>query len=123
MSSSSQLRAERAKYYTFREQVNQFANKLLQSYTVYQNAHEKIKEAYKIDGDAGDKGVIKYSYESLKESYELLNGSTIPSINSKIDSLSHQIRAAEAKEEEEERKAKEEAEAKKKASASDYVIY
>ena len=68
MATSSQLRAERQRYYTFREQVTQFAAKLLESYTMYNSAHDKLKEAYKIDGEAGDSGILKSSYDSLKES-------------------------------------------------------
>lgn len=121
MATSSQLRAERQRYYTFREQVTQFAAKLLESYTMYNSAHDKLKEAYKIDGEAGDSGILKSSYDSLKESYNLLNNTTIPAINNKIDNLSHQIRVTEAKEEEEAEK-KQEEEAAKRRAASDYVV-
>lgn len=121
MSTSSQLRYTRSTYYTFKEQVNRFAAKLLESCTEYQASYEKLKEAYKLDEEAGDSGILKSSYESLKENYNLLITTTIPAINNKIDNLSYQIRVAEAKEEEEE-KAKEEEEAKRKAS-NNYTSY
>lgn len=115
MASSQQLKAERSKYYVFREQVNTLATKILESYNQYYNVHNKIKEAYTVDGEAGDKGVIKKSYEQVKQNYDLLINNTLPAINNKIDSLSAQIRAAEQKEEEEEKRAEEEL-AKQKAN-------
>ena len=108
MATSSQLKAERSKYYVFREQVNTLATKVLESYNQYYSVHNKIKEAYTIDGEPGDKGVIKKSYEQVKQNYDVLINNTLPAINNKIDSLSAQIRAAEQKEQEEEKRAEEE---------------
>ena len=102
MATSDQLKAERSRYYVFREQVNTLATKTLESYNQYYSVHNKIKEAYLVDGESGDKGVIKKSYEQVKQNYDLLINTTLPAINNKIDSLSAQIRAAEQKEEEEE---------------------
>lgn len=101
MSTSTQLRHVRATYYAFKEQVDRFAAKLLESYTEYRSSYEILKETYKIDEEAGDSGILKSSYESLKENYNLLTNVTIPAINNKIDNLSYQIRVAEAEEEEE----------------------
>ena len=62
--------------------------------------------------------MISKDIKKLKESYDLLINNTLPAINSKIDSLSSQIRAAEQREEKEaEKKAEEE---KAKAEARQY---
>ena len=115
MATSDQLKSERSRYYVFREQVNTLATKTLESYNQYYSVHNKIKEAYLVDGESGDKGVIKKSYEQVKQNYDLLINNTLPAINNKIDSFSAQIRAAEQKEEEEEKRAEEEL-AKQKAN-------
>ncbi len=101
MISSIQLRNERAEYYTFREKVNNLAQELLTSYTSFLNTYNMLNDAYQIDEEAGDRGIIKNSYQALKDNYDLLVGTTIPAINNKIDNLSHQIRQVEIKEEEE----------------------
>lgn len=114
--SSQQLRNERSKYYVFREQTNTLATKILESYNQYNSVHTKISETYQINSEAGDLGIISKDIKKIKESYDLLINNTLPAINSKIDSLSSQIRAAEQREEEEaEKKAEEE---RAKASAT-----
>ncbi len=112
--SSQQLKNERSKYYVFREQTNTLATKMLESYNQYYSVHSKISETYQINSEAGDRGVISKDLKKLKENYDLLINNTLPAINSKIDSLSSQIRAAEQREDEEEKKAEE---AKAKAAA------
>ena len=114
--SSQQLRNERSRYYVFREQTNTLATKILESYNQYYSVHGKISESYQINSEPGDLGVMSKDIKKLKESYDLLINNTLPAINSKIDSLSSQIRAAEQREEEEaEKKAEEE---RAKASAT-----
>ena len=113
--SSQQLRNERSRYYVFREQTNTLATKLLESYNQYYSVHGKISESYQVNSEAGDLGVISKDIKKLKESYDLLINNTLPAINSKIDSLSSQIRAAEQREAE--NKAEEE---KAKATAKQY---
>jgi hypothetical protein len=116
--SSQQLKNERSRYYVFREQTNTLATKLLESYNQYYSVHGKISESYQVNSEAGDLGVISKDIKKLKESYDLLINNTLPAINSKIDSLSSQIRAAEQREEKEaEKKAEEE---KAKAEAKQY---
>ena len=119
--SSQELRNERSKYYVFREQTNTLATKMLESYNQYYSVHGKINESYQINSEAGDLGVISKDLKKLKESYDLLINSTLPAINSKIDNLSSQIRAAEQREEEEAEKKAEEARAKAQANTYDRI--
>lgn len=113
--SSQQLKNERSRYYVFREQTNTLATKLLESYNQYYSVHSKISESYQVNSEPGDLGVIAKDLKKLKESYDLLINSTLPAINSKIDRLSSQIRAAEQREEKEEEKKAEEERAKAEA--------
>ena len=108
MASSQQLRNERSKYYVFREQVNVLATKTLESYNQYYSVHKKLKEVYLINGSTGDKGVLSKDYAAIKTKYDILISNTLPAINSKIDRLTAQIRAAEQQEMEEAKRAEEE---------------
>lgn len=113
--SSQQLKNERSRYYVFREQTNTLANQILESYNQYYSVHTKIHETYQINSEAGDLGVISKDLKKLKSSYDLLINNTLPAINSKIDSLSSQIRSTELKEEQEAEKKAEEERAKEAA--------
>lgn len=115
MSTSSQLISERLRYYTFRDEVINLANKLLESYKLYYSASQHVESMYKVDEEPADRYKNKSSCESLKNSYDLLINTTIPAINSKIDNLSSSIKAAQAAEEAARRK-KEEERLKKESS-------
>ena len=116
--SSQQLKNERSKYYVFREKTNTLAKRMLESYNKYYNVQKLINEAYQVDGSGADKGVLAKEMQKLKDAYNLLINSTVPSITRKIDNLTYQIRQVEQREEtEEERRL---AEAKAKADASYY---
>ena len=93
MSTSSQLISERLRYYTFRDEVINLANKLLESYKLYYSASQYVESMYKVDEEPADRYKNKSSCESLKDSYDLLINTTIPAINSKIDNLSSSIKA------------------------------
>ena len=111
---SEQLKKERSKYYVFRERTNTLAKKILESYNQYYSVHKKLKEVYLINDSTGDKGVLSKDYTAIKAKYDILINNTLPAINSKIDRLTAQIRAAEQQEMEEAKRAEEEL-ARKKA--------
>ena len=116
MATSDELKYTRSKYYVFREQVNTLATKILEGYNQYYSVPKTLQESYQIDGESGDRKANQDNCNKVKESYDLLINTTIPAINSKIDSLNSQIKIAEQKEDEEEKK-KEEELAKQKAKA------
>ncbi len=100
MALSTDLMAERSRYYTFKDQVSNLARELLVSYNNLYKVSQHIKETYQVNNDSGDRGKFKNSCNALKSKYDLLVNSTIPAINNKIDELDSQINTALAEEEE-----------------------
>lgn len=113
---SEQLKKERSRYYVFRERTNTLAKKILESYNQYYSVQKLISESYQVNSESADQGVIAKDIRKLKESYDMLVGSTIPAINSKINNLTYQIKQIEQREETAAERAAEEARARAEAS-------
>ena len=113
---SEQLKKERSRYYVFREKTNTLAKKILESYNQYYSVQKLISESYQVNSESADQGVMAKDIRKLKESYDMLVGSTIPAINSKINNLTYQIKQIEQREETAAERAAEEARARAEAS-------
>lgn len=113
---SEQLKKERSRYYVFRERTNTLAKKILESYNQYYSVQKLISESYQVNSESADQGVMAKDIRKLKESYDMLVGSTIPAINSKINNLTYQIKQIEQREETAAERAAEEARARAEAS-------
>ena len=113
---SEQLKKERSRYYVFRERTNTLAKKILESYNQYYSVQKLISESYQVNSESADQGVMAKDIRKLKENYDMLVGSTIPAINSKINNLTYQIKQIEQREETAAERAAEEARARAEAS-------
>ncbi len=100
MASSSELRRKRNQYYTLLSNTNSVYNYVAQSYNEIENA-AKIGEHFSINDDSADGGEIKSVQGELENVKNYLNGTIIPEINNKINSLTREIAQAEAEEERE----------------------
>ena len=113
---SEQLKKERSRYYVFRERTNTLAKKILESYNQYYSVQKLISESYQVNSEPADQGVMAKDIRKIKECYDMLVGSTIPAINSKINNLTYQIKQMEQREETAAERAAEEARARAEAS-------
>lgn len=128
MASSSELKNQRSKYYTLRDNVYALINKVNIAYSNLVSI-DKIDDCFTIDNEPADGGIITTVKNNIGNIKDQLNNNVIPNINNKIDNLTSAIDTAIAREEaeeraEEERKEREkrekEKEQKKKSSSNRY---